>query len=100
MRSIHATAVEVFSENGMVQLKNLQALNLEFDKITDAGLKDLAPLTNLHLLKLAGTPISDAGLKEVVGHKHLHTLWLGGTNVTPEGVAALRKELPACKIIQ
>lgn len=98
--NIRASKVTDAGLNVVAQLKNLQALNLEFDRITDAGLKNLAPLKNLQTLKLAGTPISNAGLKELVGHEHLETLWLGGTKVTGDGVAAFRKALPGCKVIQ
>lgn len=98
--NVRASKVTDAGLKEVAQLKNLQALNLEFDRITDAGLKNLAPLKNLQALKLAGTPISDAGLKELAGHKHLQTLWLGGTKVTAEGVAAFRKALPGCRIMQ
>jgi len=42
--------------------------------------------------------VTDAGLKELAGLKSLRWLRLNDTKVTAAGVAALQKELPACKI--
>lgn len=56
-------------------LKNMQALNLSYTKLTDAGLKELAGLKSLRWLSL---------------HR---------TRVTAAGIAALQRELPPCKII-
>jgi internalin A len=69
-------------------------------KVTDAGLKELAGLKNLQDLSLYGTQVTDAGLKELAGLKNLRGLDLRNTKVTAAGVAALQKDLPACKIGQ
>ena len=79
-------------------LKNLQALSLNLTKVTDTGLRELAGLKNLQSLDLQGTQVTDAGLKHLAGLKNLKSLILSSTNVTADGVAALRKDLPACKI--
>ena len=104
-------------------LTNLRALYLFYSPVTDAGLKHLAGLTKLESLDLSSTRVSDAGLKQLAGLKHLRALnlsrtrvtdaglktlaglkgllWLDlcGTEATATGVAALQKELPACRIV-
>jgi internalin A len=77
----------------------LQALNLHSTEVTDAGLKVLGGLKGLQTLHLGETAVTDAGLKELAGLKNLQVLNLRDTKTTAEGAAALRKELPACKII-
>lgn len=68
-------------------------ISVEFDKVTDAGLKELAGMKYLASLKLAGTEITDAGLKELAGLKSLTDLDLSGTHVTDAGL----KQLAALK---
>ncbi|MFO0966700.1 MAG: hypothetical protein U0793_14095 [Gemmataceae bacterium] len=62
-------------------------------------MKDLAGLKSLQALNLGSTTVTDAGLKELAGMTSLRWLNLHGTRVTAAGIAALRNELPACKII-
>ncbi len=80
-------------------LKNLRTLDLTHTPVTDAGLKELAGLRSLHALNLGQTKVTDAGLKDLAGLKSLQELNLHRTKVTEAGIAALQKELPACKII-
>jgi hypothetical protein len=77
--------------------KGLQSLHLDFLPVTDAGLRELAPLTDLRGLYL-GNKVTDAGLKELARFKKLERLLLGGSPVTEAGMAALRKALPECHI--
>ena len=49
----------------MAKLQNLRVLKLEFIKITDACLKEVAKLQNLEVLALAFTKITDAGVAEL-----------------------------------
>ena len=56
-------------------MKDLEKLNLNFTKVSDAGLKDIATLTKLELLGLSFT------------------------QVTKDGVKKLQESLPKCKII-
>ena len=79
-------------------LENVTVLALDFTKITDAGLKELANLQKLKVLELSSTEITDAGLKEVAKLQKLERLFLTGTKVTAAGVAELRKALPNCGI--
>ncbi|MFM8273475.1 MAG: hypothetical protein ACKODX_14270 [Gemmata sp.] len=54
--------------------EDVTTLNLNLTQVTDAGLKELAPLKNLTTLYLSGSKVTDAGVKE------------------------LQKALPMCKI--
>ena len=79
-------------------LKNLQVLDLYSTRVTDAGLTELGSFKKLQALNLGWTAITDAGLHELAALKNLQWLNLRGTKATAAGVAALQKELPACKI--
>jgi hypothetical protein len=56
-------------------------------------------LTKLERLSLAGCTFSDAGLKHLAGLSNLTQLDLTGTQATADGVAALQKALPKCRIL-
>ena len=75
----------------------MRSLNLDILPVTDAGLKELAPLTDLRTLS-PGMSVTDAGLMELVRFKKLEYLHLGATPVTDAGVAASQKALPECTI--
>ena len=45
--------------------KPVTAVNLSFTQVTDAELKELAPLKSLTTLYLCGTQVTDAGIKEL-----------------------------------
>ncbi len=60
----------------LAPLKNLTTLYLGCTKVTDAGLKELAPLKNLTTLDLRATQVTGAGLKELAPLKNLTTLYL------------------------
>src|SRR2546421_616928 len=62
----------------LAPLTPLQSLDLGFTPVTDAGLKELAPLTHLQSLHLTRTQLTDAGLKELASLTHLHFLDLWG----------------------
>jgi uncharacterized protein (TIGR02996 family) len=57
--------------------------------VTDAGLRHLAPLAGLRLLSLSRTGVTDAGLKELAVLTRLRALFLDSTRVTDEGVKQL-----------
>ena len=69
--------------------KPVTRIDLSNTKVTDAGLKELAPLTNLELLDLNGTQVTDAGLKELAHFKNLRILNLWRTQVTDAGLKKL-----------
>jgi hypothetical protein len=58
-------------------------------QVTDAGLKELAPLTQLTTLNLSGTQVTDAGLKDLAPLTQLTTLDLSYTAVTDAGLKEL-----------
>ena len=55
--------------------------------MTDAGLKELAPLQSLTALDLSFTDLTDAGLKELAALPNLTALRLINTGVTGAGLA-------------
>ena len=61
-------------------------LSLRGPKVTDADLKELAPLKQLQALHLAETKITDVGLKELAGMKPLQSLSLSGAAITDAGL--------------
>ena len=79
-------------------LTNLTRVHLENTPITDAGMVHLQGLVNLTYLSLYGTAITDAGLKPIEGLTKLKNLYLWQTKTTAEGVANLKKALPAVDI--
>lgn len=80
-------------------LKRLQALYLYDTQVTDAGLKELTQLKSLQMLNLAHcSKVTDAALKDLGSMQSLKDMRLYLTKVSPPGLAALRKELPACNI--
>jgi repressor of nif and glnA expression len=83
----------------LAKFQNLTHLSLVGTQITDEGLKELAKLQKLKMLGLAQSKITDAGLKEVAKLQKLEMLNLNGTKVTKEGVTVLKKALPNCLII-
>src|SRR5262249_8869610 len=77
-------------------LKSLRTLSLNFSRVTDAGLKELAPLQSLQGLDLGLTRVTDPGLKELAALKSLQSLGLKDTRVTDAGL----KELAALKSLR
>ncbi|MFM8272360.1 MAG: restriction endonuclease subunit S [Gemmata sp.] len=67
----------------------LTSLELTGNRVTDAGLKELAALTNLTYLDLRNTPVTDAGLEELAPLEHLAQLDLTDTPVTDAGLKRL-----------
>jgi internalin A len=79
--------------------KPVVKVNLADTNVTDAGLKELAPLKNLTILYLNETKVTDAGLKELAPLKNLTWLNLRDTQVTDTGLKELQQALPKCKIL-
>jgi Leucine-rich repeat (LRR) protein len=82
----------------LAQLPKLTRLSLAGSKASDLFAEEVGALTKLESLSLAGCAVSDAGLKHLAGMSHLTHLDLTGTQVTADGVAALQKALPKCRI--
>ena len=68
--------------------------------MTDAGIKELAPLTNLSYLSLGCTKVTDAGLKHLAPLKKLYRVYVNGTEVTEAGTTGFEKILPECKVVR
>ena len=63
-----------------------------------AGLEYLRGLTNLEAIDLENTKVTDAGLVHLKGLTNLQSLNLRHTQVTDAGVKKLQQALPKCKI--
>jgi len=87
--SVISTKVTDAGLKELAPLKNLSTLDLSGTAVTDAGLKELAPLKNLTSLDLFRTAVTDAGLKELAPLKHLTSLNLAHTKVTDAGLKEL-----------
>jgi internalin A len=98
--SVEFTKVTDAGLKEVAGLKSLKTLNLAGTQVTDVGLKELAGLQRLATLNLSHTQVTDAGLKALVAVKNLHRLDLTGTQVTDEGAAELRKSLRYCEIVR
>jgi hypothetical protein len=68
---------------------NVERLNLESTKVTDASLPTIAGMKKLADLDLSNCDVSDEGIKALSGHKTLKTLWLNDCKVTDESMAVL-----------
>jgi hypothetical protein len=74
----------------LAPLKELKELHLDAcHGVTDAGLKELAELKGLQTLDLWGTKVTDAVLKELAPLQGLKRLDLGYTAVTDKGLKEL-----------
>ena len=126
--SLHMTNV---GDRGLAQLtampamqQTLRSLTVNGTKITDAGLKHLAPCRALSELNLADceisddglailaaaavpleqlvlvrTDITDKGLVHLAQIKSLTEVRVNDTRITQAGIAALRMKLPKCTVI-
>src|SRR5207244_3507650 len=66
----------------LAPLKQLQKLDLSWQRVTAVGLKELAPLKQLQELELAFASTTDAGLKELASCKQLRVLKVSGEMLT------------------
>ena len=74
-------------------------LDLEGQDVTDEQLGErLKGLSNLEVLDLESTKVTDAGLEHLKGLSKLEELYLDGTKVTDAGVQRLKEALPDCRI--
>ena len=80
----------------LAPLKDLRKLNLSGNMFTGAGLKHLAPLEKLQELDLSRTRVGDEGLKELAPFRELRSLNLWNAGVTDAGL----KDLAPLKELQ
>jgi internalin A len=90
-RTAETAAVEWAEKRGRVTRDDgsVVGVSLISDKVTDAELKELAPLKDLRKLKLAGNEITGAGLKHLAPLEKLQELDLSRTRVGDEGLKEL-----------
>lgn len=67
----------------------INRLNIESTKITDASMTAIASMKNLTELDLSGCKVTDAGLEVLAKHPNLKQLWLTNTDVTDRSVEVL-----------
>ena len=91
-------ALEHVCRMPQVESITVDLFNRGASKVTDKGLVPLAQLKKLSSLALNGGYISDAGLVHLEPLTTLKQLTLYDTQVTKDGIARLRKSLPACQI--
>jgi len=82
----------------LAPLTDLTILNLSKNAITDEGMKELAPFTKLTDLALRETEVTDASIPIIIQFKHLTALYLGGSKITAAGRKEILKALPNCEI--
>jgi hypothetical protein len=68
---------------------NLQELNLEYTRISDASLRELADVLPLRRIFLGWTSITDAGMDYVAKISRLEVVSLSGTPITDEALMKL-----------
>ena len=74
-------------------------LKLAGTAIDDHDLAAVGRLTTLRELLLSGNRLTDAGLKHLAPLSNLAVLEVKDTGTTAAGVAELQKALPKCKIV-
>lgn len=103
LRYVHLSQSKITDESLRVfgQMPQLEGLCLQQNAFTDAGLAHLTKLRRLKELwiDLGETEITDAGIAHLQGLKSLQTLAISDTHATTEGVAQLKRNLPALKTI-
>ncbi len=86
--------------------KPVIGVDLEFTKVTDAGLARIKDLPQLQSLNLSGTKVTDVGLEHLKGLTRLQTLYLWGTHVTDAEMEHLkgvvtryRQQITICSVV-
>jgi formylglycine-generating enzyme required for sulfatase activity/serine/threonine protein kinase len=90
------------TNDGLVHLRaltKLERVGFQQTTVDDDGLAHLKGMTSLTGLNLHQTRVSDRGLKVLAALPDFASVLLTGTKVTADGVAALHKALPKCKIV-
>ena len=73
------------------KLKNLEELSLDFDKVSDKGMKEIGTIQSLRTLGLGATDVTDAGMGDAKNLKNLRLLLVWGTRVTDAGVREIKR---------
>lgn len=96
-------------ENGGITLDDVAVISKM--KITSLALADNKSLSDKELAIIASmrglkrldfrgtTAMTDAGLDHLHSLEHLEVINLGRSKITPEGIAALKRALPKCRVL-
>jgi Leucine-rich repeat (LRR) protein len=82
-------------------ITSLQTLSLKDSRLSDevlVRLAELADLSELRVFILDGCGLKNEHLEQLRGLTQLTRLSLSGNELSPEAVAALRKDLPDCRV--
>ena len=96
LRKSGGTVLEIAQNDNRVEV----SFHLSDAKIGDKQLEPLKGLKSVYSLNLRGAEVTDAGLVHLEKLAELEVLYLYGGNFSDDAVAALRKRLPACQIVQ
>jgi hypothetical protein len=85
-------------DNALPNLSGCAELGLDGTRITSHGLKQLNSCQNLILLSIRRTAVDDEAVPILAQFTTLQWLNLTDTKISGEGLLALRKALPTCRI--
>jgi Leucine-rich repeat (LRR) protein len=89
----HSNRVTDAGLGQLATLKKLRKLHVSNTSVSDAGLTHLRSLRNLEVLALSHTNVTDAGTKELSGLRNLQEVSLSNTSITDETMRFL-EQLP------
>jgi Leucine-rich repeat (LRR) protein len=96
---LSGTAITVSGLKTLASLPELRRLNLwNVAAVDDSAAPHLETLSTLTSLDLSNTRIGDPTLARLAKLSNLRRLHVSETTVTPEGLAAFRKQHPACVV--
>lgn len=79
--------------------RDLTSLWIDNTKITDAGVTALRRLSRLEKLRIGKTAITDAAVEHLRKMPTLAELFIRDTQISAQGMAALKKALPRCTVV-
>ena len=82
----------------VAQLPKLEALNLNYTPVTDAGIAQLSKNTAFVELRLDRTDLTDKSLSWLTAQKNLKYLDLYHTQLSEQGFNSVKKALPNAEI--
>jgi hypothetical protein len=94
----HLNCSSTYRRGRLADLSPLAGMQLSHLLFKDTQVADLSPLRGMPLLELSCGVTKVADLSPLYDCRSLERLHVGTTEVTAEGVAALQKVLPNCKI--
>ena len=77
--------------------RRLESIVLFNTAVTDRGMKHLERLSQLKFLMIGSPYLTDASIESISRIESLQRFWVSG-KISPNGVARLRRALPACEV--